>query len=90
MSGAVQAGLRAAAEILEIIRPQSLGSEDFGALEGARLATKPSHGLSGPRWLLQPRKCGRGASFLRWTIRFSALLAVVFLAKKYRVGKFWQ
>ena len=90
MNGAVQAGLRAAAEILEIIRPQSLTSEDFGALEGSCPATKPSHGLSKPRWLLQPYKTSCLASFLRWTVGLSALVGFVFLAKKYRMAKFLQ
>ena len=85
MNGAVQAGLRAAAEILEILRPQALSGEDFGALEGSRPVTKPSPGLSEPRWLLQPRKSHRGASLLKWTIGFCALIGLAVFARKSKV-----
>ncbi|XP_076441552.1 putative flavin-containing monoamine oxidase A [Babylonia areolata] len=87
MNGAVQAGLRAAAEILEKIRPQALSSEDYGALEGSRPATQPSQGLSRPRWMLHPRKGGPGASFLKWTVGFCCLVTLAFLAKKSRLSR---
>lgn len=90
MNGAVQAGLRAAAEILEIIRPQSLTSEDFGALEGSRPASQPSPGLSKPRWLLQPHRTSILAGFLRWTFGISALVGLVLIAKKGRMANFFQ
>ncbi|KAK7112509.1 probable flavin-containing monoamine oxidase A [Littorina saxatilis] len=88
MSGAVQAGLRAAAEILEILRPQSLTSEDYCALEGSRHATKPAQGLSKPRWLLQPRKAYRSVTFIRWTFGFCALAALLYCARRTRFTKF--
>ncbi|XP_076441563.1 putative flavin-containing monoamine oxidase A [Babylonia areolata] len=82
MSGAVQSGLRVAAEILEKIRPQALSSEDYGALEGSRPATQPSQGLSRPRWMLHLRKGGPGTSFLKWTVGFCCLVTLAFLAEK--------
>lgn len=88
MSGAVQAGLRAAAEILEILRPQSLTSEDYCALEGSRHATKPAQGLSKPRWLLRPRKAYRSVTFIRWTFGFCALAALLYCARRTRFTKF--
>ena len=84
MNGAVQAGLRAAAEVLEILRPQALCSEDFGALEGSRPVTKPAIGLSKPRWMLKPRRGGhqRGTNFFRWTIAFCVVVGLGLMAKK--------
>jgi hypothetical protein len=83
MNGAAQAGLRAAAEILEILRPQALCSEDYGALEASRPATKPARGLSQPRWMLQPRKSSRSAGFVKWTVVFCTIIGVAFLVKRY-------
>ncbi|XP_025082875.1 probable flavin-containing monoamine oxidase A [Pomacea canaliculata] len=82
MNGAVQAGLRAAAEVLEKLRPEVLISEDYGALQGSTLATRPAQGLSKQRWLKQPRRSFIGASFLKWTIGFGIMVGIFMMAKK--------
>ncbi|KAK7507826.1 hypothetical protein BaRGS_00000791 [Batillaria attramentaria] len=88
MNGAVQAGLRAAAELLEKLRPQVLSSEDYGALEGSRPVTQPAQGLSKPRWMLSPRKANRAPGFLKWTIGFCMLVGAVFILKRNKFFEF--
>jgi hypothetical protein len=68
MNGAVQAGNRAAIEVLYDIRPQLISAQDL-------------KGLKNPR-KLQVQKPTTGHRVMKWTLRIGAVTVIVFSIRK--------
>lgn len=84
MNGAVQAGIRAAFEVLETLHPHALSQEDREVLRASTSATMPPYGLSKSRGSMQ-QYSRIETSILKWTIGLSVLVGITFYL--YRNGK---